>query len=398
MKKFILPLLLSIITIPCFAQYVVSGRVINKTDDKPIANAVVFLNNSSIANTTDAEGHFTLHAPVGQYHLLVHIVGFENYKASIAVKSNVTLDDIRLTPKIDSLKEVTIREKPKLSPYYQIFLKDFLGTSQFAIDCKILNPLTLQFYDTDLKGDFSVRANDYVQIENDALGYKIKFLLMYFIRNVDKNRVYFNGESYFEEMKGTPAQERKWHRNRLICYQGSAMQLLRSILSDSLAQNGFRIKRASHQANPYYDSFSMMEDAFDDNHLKDWGDATDQLFSDNSQFVNKLVGHSITGKELLLTTNQKGLYAIAGNNGKDTANNSYFIEHIRNSVPVAGRTIANVPWIWPGTVTFFTFKKPYLLFNSDGKMLNPKSVNVDGFMLYQLTVSTMLPFDYKPEL
>ncbi len=402
MKKYPLSLLFLLFAIQSFAQYNVSGRVINKSDKKPVANAVVFINNSAIESTTDSAGQYKLNLPASQYHLLITIVGFESYKTPLTVKGNTVLNDIELTPKIGAIKEVTIKARPNLSPCFPAFETEFFGNSLFARQCKILNPLAVQFYDITPKGGFTARSSDFVQIENDALGYKVKFLLLFFIKDVDKQSCFFKGESFFEEMKGTPKQEREWHKNRLACYQGSSIQLFRSILSDSLAENGFRVKRASRKLNPYYNKNGMMVDPYDIDNAATAATMANDLGidddnSDNTVYNDRLENSFLTGKELLLKTNQKDLFAVSGKTPKDTSINSLYIEHTKNVLPFAKNE--SVPWIWGGKVTFFTFKdKPYLVFNDNGKMLNPGVMDIEGYMLMQSRVSTMLPFDYKPML
>jgi len=400
MKKYLLPLLFLFITFQCFAQHTVSGRIINKDDKKPVPNAVVFINNSAITGTTDSAGRFQLNLPIGQYTLVVTIVGFESYKTPLTVKGKIVLNDIALTPKVGEIKEVTIKEKVKLSPCFPVFEREFFGNTVFARQCRILNPLALQFYDITPQGGFSARSNDFVQIENDALGYRIKFLLLYFIKDADKQRCYFNGESFFEEMKGTPKQEREWRENRLECYQGSSTQLLRAIISDSLAENGLRVKRASRKLNPYFNRNGLVDNPYD------IGSAAlseiegnlnlDPDFSGNTVYNDKMQSAYLRGKDMLLTTNQKDIYAITGKSAKDTSVNSLYIEHTKDIVPIANGAPAHVPWAWGGRVSFLTFNKPYLIFNTDGKMLNPAVINIDGFMLLQSRVATLLPFDYKP--
>jgi hypothetical protein len=101
MKKYLLPLLVLLIASKSFAQYTVSGRVINKTDKKTIPNAVVFINNSAIESTTDSTGQFRLNLPAGHYNLVVTIVGYESYKTPLTVKGKTVLNDIKLVPEIN---------------------------------------------------------------------------------------------------------------------------------------------------------------------------------------------------------------------------------------------------------------------------------------------------------
>lgn len=404
MKRFILPLLL-LLSFQSFAQFIIQGRVVSKTDKRLIPNAVVFINNSTIAGTTDSAGHFRLTAPVGQYSLLVNIIGYENYRAPLTLRGNMVLNDIELTPKIEAIKEVVVKAKPTISSCLPAFEQEFFGNTQFARQCKILNPLVLQFYDITPQGGFSARSSDFLQIENDALGYRIKFQLLFFIKDMSKKHSYFNGECHFEEMKGTPNQEREWRKNRLECYQGSPTQLLRAIISDSLSENGFRVKRASRQVNPYFDKNGLVTNSYDIEGASAFAEMSAGVgiaaglgiedYSDNTRYNDKTEGGLVRGKDLLLTTNQKGIYAITGKSAKDTAANSIYIEHTRDAVPVNG-AVSYVPWIWGGRVSLFIFNKPYLIFNSDGKMLNSGAINIDGFMLLQSRMATMLPFDYRP--
>jgi hypothetical protein len=207
-------------------------------------------------------------------------------------------------------------------------------------------------------------------------------------------------------MKGTPKQEREWREDRLECYQGSPTQLLRAIMSDSLAENGFRLKRASRTVNPYFNKNGLVPNSYDIDGASAFAEMgagfgiTAGLglpdYSDNTRYNDKTEGSYLRGKNLLLTTNQKGIYAISGKSVKDTSSNSLFIEHTKDVVPVVNGGAPHVYWIWGGRVSIFTFIKPYLVFNSDGKILNSGAINIDGFMLLQSRMATMLPSDYRP--
>lgn len=388
------------------AQYTIMGRVINTTDKTPIRLAVAFINNTMISTSTNDDGVFNLHqVPAGRCQLLVTIVGYEPYHTMLNVTGNIDLKDIALKASNNNLTEVVIKAKPKLSPCFPMFETEFFGNSIFARECKILNPYDVKFYDIDARGGFSARSDKFIEIENDALGYKIKFLLNFFVKDINTSNVYFGGESYFEEMKGTPKQQKEWRMNRLECYQGSMMQLFRSIKSDSLSENGFRIKRASRGKNPYYNRNAITVDPYDPQAAADV-DAMSDNFGidadyDNSTYSAQLQNGFLTGKELLLKTNQKDMYAIKGTSAKDTSLNSLFIEHVKNIVPVVNGNPVSPFWIWHSSITFFMFinkNKPYLVFNNNGKILNPGVINIDGYMLLQTRVGTMLPYDYRPIL
>ncbi len=373
------------------AQYTITGKVINTTDKTPLYLAVAFINNTGISTTTNNDGSFALHnVPAGRCRFLITIIGYQPYQVLLNVTGNVDLKTIELKPAIEALAEVTVKAKPKLSPYYYSFQKEFLGSTLFARQCKILNPYDVQFYDTDPRGGFSARSNKFIEVENDALGYKVKFLLNYFIKDSNTNSVYFSGESYFEEMKGSPGEERDWKKNRLECYQGSVMQLLRSIIADSIKQNGYRVKRAMRKDNPYYNPSGLQVDPYDlDNAVDINGDSGNTIFDD------KISNGTLHKKELLLTTSDKNLFGLAGVRDS-TSNNSLYIEHIADVVPISGNKSVHVPWIWHSTVTFITFNKPYTIFDNNGRILNPRSVKYTGFFSEQTRLATELPSDYNP--
>ncbi len=219
--------LIVILPLGCFAQFTISGRVLNQPDKKPIANASVFLSNSSIGDKTAGNGGFTLHnAKPGKYDLVVSFVGFETYRQTITVNDkNIILPDIWISPRIILLNEVSI--KPVIDPdrerNYEWFKDEFLGSSELAGECEILNPEILDLY-YDKKTDIlRASSQDFLIIENDALGYRIKYLLTKFKldeRPFAKFRLDYQGSVLFEEMKGTPSEEKRWQKRRQKVYEG----------------------------------------------------------------------------------------------------------------------------------------------------------------------------------
>ena len=53
--------------------------------------------------------------------------------------------------------------------------------------------------------------------------------------------IFYEGPSYFEELKGTPEQELQWRKNRMHAYEGSAMEFLRSLLVNKMEKTGFEV-------------------------------------------------------------------------------------------------------------------------------------------------------------
>src|SRR5205809_280605 len=63
--------------VPVWSQ-VLRGKVIDKTTEKPLENASIFISNSSIGTTTSSTGEFTISKfPSDQFDLVISYVGFE---------------------------------------------------------------------------------------------------------------------------------------------------------------------------------------------------------------------------------------------------------------------------------------------------------------------------------
>jgi len=169
----------------------ITGRVVNSSDKKPVANASIFLSNSAVGAKTADDGTFKLNnAKPGKYDLVVSFVGFETYRKTITVNDqDIALPDIEIKPQAIILNEVSI--KPVIDPNrernYEWFKEEFLGTSELAQECKILNPEILDLdYDEGSK-ILTASSQDFLEIENDALGYKIKYLLTNFKLDVKRS-------------------------------------------------------------------------------------------------------------------------------------------------------------------------------------------------------------------
>src|SRR4030095_9973096 len=86
-----------------FAQRTVTGKVISKTDQKPIANATVMVRGTVIATTTDSSGAFSITVPKNNNELEITSIGFENMQLSVAGKTDI--GDIQLAVTAGDTKE-----------------------------------------------------------------------------------------------------------------------------------------------------------------------------------------------------------------------------------------------------------------------------------------------------
>jgi hypothetical protein len=372
-----LTLITLFITVNSYAQHNISGRVIDKANNKPIANAVVFLNKTGIATNTKTDGTFVLkNAPEGHYQLLVTLIGYESSKVLINITGDLYLNDISIAAKTEDLKEVVVKSKTQLSPYFYLFRSEFLGNNTFARQCKILNPAVIHFYDTNQQGDYSAKSNGFINLQNDALGYNIKILLTSFVKKHTNDSTSYTGDSYFEEMKGTPEQVRTWKKNRMECYQGSMMQFLRAVLSGTTKQEGYKIKKAFVSQNAYYDPIEIYDDPMDD------------------PYLYKIRDTVVNESDILSKTNKPGLFALT-RDGRTITSCLYVEFHEPDRLKADGKKEPRIPWIWQSTDCFILFEKPYVVFDYHGVIDNIGDIKFSGFFGEQV-MSYQLPVDFDP--
>jgi len=183
-----------LLPLAAMGQYSISGRVIDYDTQKPIAAASIFLSNASAGTVSGNDGTFKV-AGVrgGQYVLVISVIGYAPYQQTIMVNNNLTLPDVKIAIQAISLNEVRIGIDKHWAEHYAIFKEEFLGRSDNAKDCRILNPHAIDFTYNKEKGELTAIASGFLNIENKALGYKIKYQLSAFSKSNLLGTVYFEG-------------------------------------------------------------------------------------------------------------------------------------------------------------------------------------------------------------
>lgn len=232
-----------------FAQitfYEVRGKVIDKNTKAPLQAASVFAQNTTFGEATDAEGKFRLKIPEGGYSLIVTYTGYET--GTMRISNSAPHDSLvfELAPKEKSLEEVSItisnEVKDGWQKYGEFFTQNFIGQSKFAKQCVIKNPEVLHFYFSKKKNRLKVTAKEPLIVQNNALGYNLKFAIDSFTNEYNTNTNLFVGYPLFEEMQGTPEQVQAWKANRSEAYKGSMLQLMRSIFNKTMEEDGFELQ------------------------------------------------------------------------------------------------------------------------------------------------------------
>jgi len=247
--------LLSMLPAIGWAQSViVTGKITSADNHEPIAGASVFLNNSSFGTSTAKDGTFTLNGlKPGQYNFIVSSVGYQDELKVISVSNQSVALNVELQPKTNQLREVTIAPMSKADRKEALaqFKQDFIGIDENASDCKITNPDVLNFSYHENKAILEAYSNDFLVIENKALGYRIKYFLKSFRSELQTGNVSYSGSQVFEELKGGKGRQEAWHLKRDEAFYGSAMHFFRALFKDSLDDAGYRIYRLSRDVNQF---------------------------------------------------------------------------------------------------------------------------------------------------
>ena len=119
------------------------------------------------------------------------------------------------------------------------FEKNFIGTSENAHSCNIINTEVLRFhYDKSTKL-LTAKAFEPLIIENFGLGYTIHYALELFELQKDGTFKYL-GSAQFNPMKAkSEAITELWEINRNYAYNGSKQHFLRTLTRDPLMDEGF---------------------------------------------------------------------------------------------------------------------------------------------------------------
>lgn len=343
-----LAVLLLFLPFAATAQYRISGRVVDSVTRKPVADASVFLSNASAGTKTNNDGTFTItNVRGGQYEMVVSIIGYATYKQTIMVNKDLDLPAIFINQQAIQLQEVRIGGPDKhWTDHYARFKREFIGMTDNAAQCDILNPHVLRFDNED--GVFSATADGTLMIENKALGYRIKYILTAFNDNPKTGIIYFAGEAFFETMHGSKHRQKKWIKNRLETYQGSNMHFLRSVIANKVKEEGFLVRRLMRKPNPAYRGGL------------------------DNKYIQTLVTTPLATNEYAGLTEQKGQYVLAF---QDCLAIAY------NNNPLSG--------------SILTIGSPYLYFDNNGIVLNPQDATFEGNW-GESRIAGMLPVDYEP--
>jgi len=157
---------------------IITGKVTRADNQAPLSLVNVFLSNTTLGTSTASDGTFTLsHLKPGQYTLVVNLLGCEEYSTTVSIAHEPINLNIQLSSKVTELREVIITTPANWKKNYDQFVKEFIGTDENAKQCYVLNPHVVILDYHKAQQELEAYTDDFLVIDNLALGYRIKFLL-----------------------------------------------------------------------------------------------------------------------------------------------------------------------------------------------------------------------------
>jgi hypothetical protein len=370
----------------------ITGVITNSESKKPLARASVFLSNSSVGSATNDEGKFYLGGiRPGQYTLVVTILGYEDYSKSILVGNQPIKLNIELAQKPLMLREVVISSSADWKKNYESFKKQFIGTDENARDCIVVNPHILNLTYNPTKQILHADADEFLVVENRALGYRVKFLLKDFSSDKISNIISYEGQRLFEDLPGNESQKKRWHEKREEAYYGSAMHFYRALYTDKLKEEGFVIYKLTRYLNPGRPDEEVIRrkiKMFIEQRRTDSANYWIGLANMSKYYREYLNKPPLDQFEILNRTEQPGVYAI------HFANYLYVV-YTKKSDDVFNKDLYR-PIDFPNyEVSVITLYNPYAIFDMNGIVIGSAPLYEGAWARAKL--SDLLPVDYVPD-
>ena len=210
----------------------------------------VYLDGTSIGTVTNVNGYYKFeNVPYGFYNLVFSHVSYEKFTFQFAVREEgAAVVNGKMKLSLNQLAGVEVRsnrwneivEEEELVKAYGVFQDEFLGKTFNSRKCQILNREALSFFTDDNKDTLFAEASSPLRIRNEALGYMIIYELEYFRNYLDG--ISYAGNVRFEQLPVIdPRDIKRWRKNRRKTYSGSLRHFLKSLVSDDLRKQGYRI-------------------------------------------------------------------------------------------------------------------------------------------------------------
>ena len=220
------------------------GIVTDKDTGNPLEASSVYFTQTTIGTTVKKSGQFLLEVPKpGNYELVVSMIGYELQQKTIYIEPGKEYKyHFKLSPKAIPLNPVEIvgEDREEWRKNLKIFKYKFLGNLAAADSCTSDN---LEYLNFEWKGRFLIAKTDRpITVVNKYLGYKVVCELLHFEYNTN-TRVFacYIIPLFIELVPKNEDQKNEWLANRKKSYLGSPEHFLKSLIKNTLNDEGFKV-------------------------------------------------------------------------------------------------------------------------------------------------------------
>jgi hypothetical protein len=380
------------------AQKIITGKVTNQTTGLPVPAASIYISNTSIGTTSNANGEFNLTIPTSyRIDLVASCVGYSPLVQSIAPSDTTSTFKIQLIPNSKDLETVILNsyEKDGWKKWGKYFTENIFGIIPEAKNCTLTNPETVRFVYDKKTQTLNAYATEPLVITNTYLGYTLQYDLGSFKVQFKNNMLEYVGTPFFINMGGSAKQQRKWKERRYIAYIGSVMHFMRALHENRLAIHGFEVKRLVRLPNV---EKQRVKAIYKQQIFNKKGTNFFDVKNDSFSYYN----HVVRQPDFLDYVNPNALTAdsiLVLNNGNDKKlffeNYLYVTHNFKKNVLVYERGEKKMVSQFPTSIVTLQWKEP-ITFYKNGSYYEPTNFFLEGFWAQSEKLSTILPFDYDP--
>ncbi|HEV7379535.1 MAG TPA: carboxypeptidase-like regulatory domain-containing protein [Dyadobacter sp.] len=378
-----------------------SGKAVDGVTNQPMELVNIFITNTTYGTTTDHAGKFTLSLPNGHYEVVVSMVGYEPIVYPVILSDTKQPPPLvfKLTPSQTELSSVSVKTKRDPSWYtnLELFKEGFIGKSEIASRCKLVNPETLIIVYDENTNTLKVSAKDLLIIENPELGFRIYYLLIEYVYDYNSKYLTYLGYPLFEQLTGSKSREKKWQKNRLKAYNGSVMHFVRTLRNEQLEEEGFNLRRLIRMPNPDRPTEEQLQEAR--KQLAIMG--TNTPINDDHP-IGKILAKASLPKviEKLDTTRVPySQYLLKGDSHMRQLSFEGFLQVVYTGEKEEPTYVAAESMFRKRQPTYQTsvisMKQEKVILDESGSLADPLALTFEGYWGWE-KAGDMLPLDYQP--
>jgi len=260
------------------AQTSLTGSITDATTGQPVEFATVYLAGTSIGDVSARDGSFRIKVPAAnnQGTLVVSHLNYQTLNTPLSALSSEGA--LKLVPKAAELTSIEVEDDDRRADNVAEFHNVLMGKDAWGSDVVIYNPDALTFNrDVERKTvkrvtpdmatllrqrnlrdavwaedgrsvtysyprNLRATTNGPLRVFLPDLGYELHIDLARFVHDYKSRQMSYLGTKYFiPAAAASPRDQRRFERNRAKAYYGSGMHFLRSLIGNTLAEDGFQV-------------------------------------------------------------------------------------------------------------------------------------------------------------